>query len=247
MPETDRPNSNVKPQEAGQPTDVPIDLEHIIASTSKHASTPQTSGPFSRLWAFLKQLFRAEAAHLEEDLEQLAAHLFPWLDGDFPLSDEQILHLLRRQGSSQSQIYDMLEQIQNDLHDYFSKVPEVMPALLQGQLLNPDGTPAACVSVTATLPDSIGPLVYARDIKEALSPLGDHKHHDDPPLKGGPRQSAWISPQTLTDTRGSFALPLPPVPLRKRAEQDNGDNKDNDTGLIVKVLGADRLPSNSLD
>lgn len=90
-----------------------------------------------------------------------------------------------------TRVHDTLDVIVKDIGSYFPKVPVVMPRQLQGQLLNPDGTSARLVSVTAQRP------AYAQDENVPSSSF------------------SWPNPNDVTDENGFFTLELPSIPLPK--------------------------------
>jgi hypothetical protein len=89
-----------------------------------------------------------------------------------------------------ARVYDQLGTLKNDLVEFFPQVPEVLPTLLSGQLLNPDGSPAAGVSV------------------EPVPPAGAAANGN-----GGGASIPWTSSRAITDSRGSFSLSLSTVPI----------------------------------
>ncbi|MCL3862269.1 hypothetical protein [Actinotalea sp. K2] len=90
-----------------------------------------------------------------------------------------------------TEIYSTLDHVRGDLERYVKVVPENLPASLRGQLVNPNGTDAAHVSVRALEPTGTT-TVGTQKIK---------------PL------TAWTNPETRTDARGSFRLALPQRPI----------------------------------
>ena len=86
-----------------------------------------------------------------------------------------------------TRVHETLRGITADLKEFFPRVPVVLPTQVQGQLLNPDGTPAQRVAVIAEEPQ------YGTDEAHALI--------------------VWPSPRTVTDDRGVFSLRLPTVPV----------------------------------
>jgi hypothetical protein len=89
-----------------------------------------------------------------------------------------------------ARVYDQLGTLKNDLVEFFPQVPEVLPTLLSGQLLNPDGAAAAGVSV------------------EPVPPAGTAVNGS-----GNGASIPWSSSRAITDSRGSFSLTLPSVPI----------------------------------
>ena len=89
-----------------------------------------------------------------------------------------------------ARVHNTLNVVVKDLGSYFPKVPVVMPRQLQGQLLNPDGTAARLVSVTAQRPE------YAQG-------------------EGVPAAFPWSRPNDVTDENGFFTLDMPSVPVPK--------------------------------
>jgi hypothetical protein len=102
-----------------------------------------------------------------------------------------------------ARVYDQIHSLKNDLVEFFPKVPDVLPTILTGQLLNPDGSPTASVSV------------------EPVPPAGANGNGKTPSIP-------WTSSRAITDSRGSFSLSLPTVPIP-------------DAGLQLTVKGGDGL------
>ncbi|MDQ6611037.1 MAG: hypothetical protein M3Y64_01280, partial [Gemmatimonadota bacterium] len=102
-------------------------------------------------------------------------------------------------------IYRTLDGINRDLKDFFPKLSETLPPSVDGVLLNPDGSPAAGVSVEALEP------AYTRDETNANPKLAN---------------VSWVRPQDVTDARGAFRLNLAavPVPLNGLKLQVRGAN-----------------------
>ena len=88
-----------------------------------------------------------------------------------------------------SRMHGTIDNLVKDLNEFFPQVPEIMPKLLQGQLLNPDASPSKLVSVTAERP------VYTPE--ENVSDF------------------TWPTPEALTDNSGFFTLTLPNVQVPK--------------------------------
>jgi hypothetical protein len=103
-----------------------------------------------------------------------------------------------------ARVYNQLGSLKNDLVEFFPHVPEVLPTTLTGQLLNPDGSAAASVSVEAVPPAEIA---------------GDGNGFGSIP---------WRGSRSITDSRGSFSLALPTVPIPEG-------------GLELAVKGSDRM------
>ena len=101
------------------------------------------------------------------------------------VSQAQLGSLLQERLQSVTHVYSTLTMVGKDLVDFFPKVPEILPPTISGRLLNPDGSPAAFVSVQA----------------------------DEPTPDAGDPTAPWPTPQTTTDRRGAYQLGLPPRPV----------------------------------
>lgn len=115
----------------------------------------------------------------------------PRPEADFQIDvDKEGLHeIVNARALALTHVYSALDLIGKDLHDFFPKVPAVLPAELRGQLLNPDGSAAASVDVQVPAP------------KYAASETAD-------PV-------AWTTPRDVSDARGAFSFRLPQVPIPK--------------------------------
>jgi hypothetical protein len=91
-----------------------------------------------------------------------------------------------------TQVFKTLDVVHKDLGDFLIKVADPIAPALDGVLLNPDGTPAAGLSVEAQAPQYTQAEIKA-----------------DPKLAN----FAWPQPHTVTDARGAFRLAVPTVPV----------------------------------
>lgn len=103
---------------------------------------------------------------------------------------EALREILEENQRNLTQVYTTIDGVARDLKKYFPKVPEVLPAALEGRLLQPDGAPAADVELVALEPE------YGADEAPKI------------PVK-------WPNPSTLVDARGTFRLQLPSIPIPK--------------------------------
>ena len=62
---------------------------------------------------------------------------------EFTLSDDSIEHAFKTQQAALSAVYRALERLGADLEKIEKSLTSVLPSVLQGTLLNPDGSPAA--------------------------------------------------------------------------------------------------------
>ncbi len=106
--------------------------------------------------------------------------------------DAALDEVIAQRHAAVTHIYRTLNGMSGDLQDFFPKLDETLPTSADGILLNPDGTPAAGVSVEALEP------VYAKD--EAIG-------------KNALAKAGWTPPLAVTDARGAFRLNLPTVPI----------------------------------
>lgn len=108
---------------------------------------------------------------------------------DVELSEDAVKRAAEAQRAAITQIYRAIERLSADLDKVAKSTPRVMSPVLQGTILNPDGSPAAGVTIAAERPGYVTADAVGK-----------------PP--------AWASPTTQTDPGGSFALNLPvhPVP-----------------------------------
>jgi len=110
---------------------------------------------------------------------------------DIEIGKEQIASLLEHRMRAVTQVYRTITEIGADLVAFRPKVPETLPTVLTGRLVNPDGGAAAGVRIRALEPTS---GTTTEDGEYAL-------------------QLSWPNPETLTDKRGAFRLTLPARPL----------------------------------
>jgi uncharacterized membrane protein YgcG len=111
---------------------------------------------------------------------------------EIKIAKAQVKDIVAQRLEAVTQVYMTLDIVKSDLKDFFPKVPEILPPTIDGRLLNPDGTPAAFVSVQALPPP--------------------------PPADGdGAVERPWPLRETQTDRRGAFGLTLPTHPV-----PDNG-------------------------
>jgi hypothetical protein len=135
-------------------------------------------------------------------------------EGDAPaalkvtLGDEGLRQLAADQATAATHVYSVLEALGKDLEEFFPQVPEPLPPRLEGQLLEPDGTPAAGVMV------EVEPPGYAS--KRETGSL------------------AWPRPHTLTDARGAFGIDLPRGPLPDSGLTLTVSGAANKVQLLVK-------------
>lgn len=108
------------------------------------------------------------------------------------LPDTALAEVLAQRQQAVTHIYRTLNGMQSDLQDFFPKLDDTLPATADGILLNPDGSPAAGVSVEALEP------AYTND--EALG-------------QNALAKAGWTPPVAVTDARGAFKLNLPTVPI----------------------------------
>jgi len=107
---------------------------------------------------------------------------------------EAIHDVIRDKQVAITHVYKTLDAIQLDLKNYFPKLADVFAPQLSGILLNPDGSPAAGLTVNADPPK------YAADEIKANADLASVQ---------------WPAPHDITDARGGFRLQLPGVPVPK--------------------------------
>ena len=122
------------------------------------------------------------------------------------VSQAQLGSLLEERLQSVTHVYSTLTMVGRDLVDFFPKVPEILPPAISGRLLNPDGSPAAYVSVQA----------------------------EEPTPDAGDPVTPWPTPQTTTDRRGAYQLSLParPVPTTGLTLLVQGSNRT--TEVLVR-------------
>lgn len=115
----------------------------------------------------------------------------PRPEADFQIDvDKEGLHeIVNARALALTHVYSALDLIGKDLHDFFPKVPAVLPAELRGQLLNPDGSAGASLDVQVP-----APKYTAGETVDAV---------------------AWTTPRDVSDARGAFSLRLPQVPIPK--------------------------------
>ena len=107
---------------------------------------------------------------------------------------EALHDLIQQKQAAITHVYKTLDAVHQDMRKggFLQNVPEAMPGMIDGVLLNPDGTPARNVSVQALEP------VYTREEQDANGALKDLR---------------WAVPQDVTDARGGFRLNLSAAPL----------------------------------
>jgi hypothetical protein len=110
----------------------------------------------------------------------------------FEVPESALREVIEGKQEAFTRVYRTLDMIHRDLTDFFPRVSEPLPARLEGTLLNPDGTPAAHVSVEAPAPE------YSSAETKA-----------EPAL----RSLRWSAPRDVTDARGGFTLVLPAAPV----------------------------------
>lgn len=69
-------------------------------------------------------------------------------DLKFELKPQQVVELIRGRLQATQRVHATLQHLGKDLKDFFPTVHDVLPPRLQGRLVNPDGGPAAGVSVS---------------------------------------------------------------------------------------------------
>lgn len=111
---------------------------------------------------------------------------------DIEVSSAQLSALLDRRLESVTQVFSTVDFLSKDLTLYKPQVPENLPPVLTGRLVNPDGTAAAGVRVSANQPAG-----------DTTTPDGSTFAPTLP----------WPNPEALTDQRGGFRLSLPPRPI----------------------------------
>src|SRR5437667_6436575 len=127
---------------------------------------------------------------------------------DVRVGTQAIGEIVAAREISFARVYDQLGSLKNDLLQFFVDVPETLPLEVRGQLLNPDGSPAANVSVEAPKPaDADG---------------------------NGAEPYPWPGSRTITDARGSFALPLPTVPIPEAGPELVGKGSDGMTSIAAR-------------
>jgi hypothetical protein len=105
---------------------------------------------------------------------------------------DALREVIAQKQAAVTHIYRTLDGVNRDLQTFFPKLSDTLPAAVDGVLLNPDGSPAAGVSVEALEP------AYTRE-----------ETTTNPALTS----VAWARPQDVTDARGAFRLNLPAVPI----------------------------------
>ena len=135
------------------------------------------------------------------------------------IPNEAIADMIREKSLAVTHVYKTLDAIQVDLKNFFPRVVPALPGQLTGLLLNPDGSPAADLSVEAQAP------VYSNDEVAANPSLAT---------------LSWPAPQAMTDARGAFRLRLPsvPVPADGLALRIRG-SQDSDVATVKRVLLVD--------
>ena len=135
------------------------------------------------------------------------------------IPDDAIADVIRQKSLAITHIYKTLDAINVDLKSYFPKVVPALPSQLTGIVLNPDGSPAAGLSVEAQAPKYTADEIKANPLLSTVQ---------------------WPAPHDITDGRGGFRLQLPGVPvpadglvLKLRGAQDS------DLAIIKRVLLVD--------
>jgi hypothetical protein len=129
---------------------------------------------------------------------------------DVRVGSEAIGQIVAARELSFVRVYSQLGSLRNDISEFFSMVPETLPLSVRGQLLNPDGSAAAYVSVEAARPaDADG-------------------------NGNGAEPYPWPGARTLTDARGSFSLPLPTVPVPDGGLELDVKGSDGMTAIAVR-------------
>jgi hypothetical protein len=105
---------------------------------------------------------------------------------DVKVDDAAFDRAIARREVAIARVYSTLDEVKTDLQRFFPKVTDVMPPSVSGVVFNPDGAPAARVSVRALEPR------YTQTSRAAVG---------------------WTHPRAVTDDRGAFRLKLPHVPL----------------------------------
>ena len=111
---------------------------------------------------------------------------------DVPL--EAIRDVIAEKQLAITQVYKTLDVIHGDLKTYFPKLSDTLPMQLSGIVLNPDGSPAAGLSITAEAPKYAADEIAANPVLKAVQ---------------------WPAPHDITDARGGFRLTVPAVPVPK--------------------------------
>ena len=135
---------------------------------------------------------------------------------------EALRELIAQKQAATTHIYRTLDGMNRDLTDFFPKLTDTLPAVADGVLLNPDGSPAAGVSVTA-----MEPAYTADEVKN----------------NGALVNVSWARPQVMTDARGAFRLNLPlvPVPTLGLKLQVRGANAQLELNVKRVVINAGQL------
>ncbi len=135
---------------------------------------------------------------------------------------EALREVIAQKQLAVTHIYRTLDGMNRDLKEFFPQVTDTLPTVMDGVLLNPDGSPAVGVSVEAAEP------VYTPEEKKANGALAN---------------VSWVRPQVVTDDRGAFRLNLPPVPVPTLGLklQMRGANALLEKNINRVVLGEGRL------
>jgi hypothetical protein len=129
---------------------------------------------------------------------------------DVRVGEQAIGEIVAARELSFARVYAQLDSLKNDLVEFFTQVPETLPLEVRGQLLNPDGSPAASVSVEAPKP-------AAAD-------------------GNGAQPYPWPGARTITDARGAFALPLPTVPIPEAGLELVVKGSDGQTSIAARPV-----------
>lgn len=89
-------------------------------------------------------------------------------------------------------VFKTLDVIKGDLSTFFPKITDTLPPVLDGTVLNPNGSPAANVSVEVQQP-------FTNFTTSATN--------------GSALALGWPNPRTVTDERGGFRVQLPTIPV----------------------------------
>ena len=99
----------------------------------------------------------------------------------------QIKAVIEDRLTAAAQVFTTLDHVKKDLVLYIPQVPEQLPAAITGRFVNPDGSPAALVSVRALAPD--GPSTTTSGPEPAAAALDQPRDADRLP-RGVPARAA---------------------------------------------------------